>query len=118
MKAICRVKVTGIGDSKINNNGLKRRQGDEAWLCLGNSDCLLSMSCCCTPAQSRSHLQTFNNFRGVSVFTVLSTVELGDSKQGCLALAQLLAKLWLSDIQTVTAVEERCDAHGGEEHAL
>lgn len=61
----------GIGGSKTNSNGWKRRQEDEAWPCPGNNHCLLSMSCCCTSAQSGSHLQTLDYFRG-GISTVIA----------------------------------------------
>lgn len=58
MKPICGAEDMGIGDSKINNNGLKKRPG--VWLCPGNSVGLVSMSHC-TPAQKGSHHQPTMN---------------------------------------------------------
>lgn len=90
MKGICRVKVMGIGDSKINNNGLERRQEDEAWLCLGDTHCLHSMSCCYTPSQSESHLQNLNCFRvDISFLLFLALLCPEKVSRACPALAQL-----------------------------
>lgn len=89
----------GIGDSKINNNGLERRQEDEAWLCPGDSHCLHSMSCCCTPSQSESHLQNLNYFRGDISFLLFLALLCPESEQGLSCSGTAVAKLWLNESQ-------------------